>query len=254
MATITPPPARPGDMGEYQRRVRSPLARLAEPFGPTSAWKGAPPGPLRVPVVLDRPVLDYGLFKLTAVVGLPPFDWVQAWPWFVRLALLIAVSGAIAAAVSLMMFGRMWREFSDPSLALVLERRFPELLGDRLITAVELCDLKKAEEQGYSTAMILETVHEASERVEKVPVQKAFDWGRLVRRGVLAAVLTLGLYVLAGGLFLLVDVVGHVHAGRTGYARFNEVAGVWVEATSSSATPSGRGRRSWSSPTSARPG
>ena len=160
--------------------------------------------------------LDYGFFKLFGI------DWVQEWHWTVRLVLLVLVAGAVLTAVSLQVFGRLLREFRDVALALVLERRFPKLLGDRLITAVELSDLKKAEEQGYSTAMVLETIHEAAERVQQIPVQKAFDWSRLIRRGVLALGLTLGLYLLAGGLFLTLDSIGRVHAGRTGYSRFNE--------------------------------
>ena len=154
----------------------------------------------------------------------------QDWPWAVRLVLLVAVSAAIAAAVSLMVFGRMLREFRDPALALVLERRFPELLGDRLITAVELSDLKKAEEQGYSPAMVLETVHEASERVEKVPVQKAFDWGRLVRRGVLAAALTLGLYLARRRRCSWPSTWSATSTpAAPAIARFNEIAGIWFE-------------------------
>ena len=129
----------------------------------------------------------------------------QEWPWAVRLVLLVVVAGGLLTAVAVKVFGRLFRDFRDSSLALVLERRFPELLGDRLITAVELADLQKAEAQGYSPAMIQETVHEAAERVEQVPVGKAFRWGRLVRRGFLALALTVGLYVLAGGLFLTLD-------------------------------------------------
>ena len=230
MATITPPPGRAQDMADYQRRVRSPLARLRGAIRTYVSLEGA------LLLVLYLALwfwiglaLDYGVFKLTAALGMPPFDWVQAWPWAVRLVLLVAVAGAIAAAVFLLVFGRMLREFRDPALALVLERRFPELLGDRLITAVELSDLKEAERQGYSPAMVMETVHEASQRVEKVPVQKAFDWRRLVRRGVLAAVLTLGLYLVVGGVTLAVDMARHAHAGRTGFGRFNEVAGIWFE-------------------------
>ncbi len=229
MATITPPPSA-RNMGEYQRRVRSPLARLRGYIRAYVSLEGA------LLLVLYLALwfwiglaLDYGVFKATAALGVPPFDWVQILPWGVRLALLVAVSAAIAAAVFLLVFGRMWREFRDPALALVLERRFPDLLGDRLITAVELSDLKEAEKQGYSTAMVLETVHEASERVEKVPVQKAFDWGRLVRRGVLAVALTLGLYLVVGGACLAFDLITHVHAGRIGYSRFNEIAGIWFE-------------------------
>ena len=39
---------------------------------------------------------------------------------------------------------RFLREFNERTLALVLERRFPKLLGDRLITAVELADVSRS--------------------------------------------------------------------------------------------------------------
>ena len=54
------------------------------------------------------------------------------------------------------------REFSYPSLALVLEKRFPGL-GDRLITAVELADVRRAAAFGYSPELIQQTIAEARE-------------------------------------------------------------------------------------------
>jgi hypothetical protein len=224
MATITPPQVRVRNLNEYHQRVRSPLARLR---GYIRSYVGIEGGLLLVLLTAlwfwIGLSLDYGFFKLFAI------DWVQEWPWAVRLVLLLLVSGAVLAVVSVNVFGRLFRDFSDASLALVLERRFPKLLGDRLITAVELSDLRQAEEQGYSPAMVLETIHEAAERVQEAPVQQAFDWRRLIRRGVVAALLTLGLYLLVGGLFLMLDALWRVHAGRTGYSRFNETAQIWFE-------------------------
>ena len=51
----------------------------------------------------------------------------------------------------LMTFARVW--------ILMLERKFPALLGDRLITAVELSDPEEAAKLGYSPAMIRETIN-----------------------------------------------------------------------------------------------
>ena len=192
MATIIPPaPSR--SLSESHQRVRSPLARLRGYIRTYVSLEGALLLVLYVALWFWIGLaLDYGFFKLFGI------DFVQEWPWAARLVLLSAVTGGLLTAVALKVVGRLLREFRDPALALVLERRFPKLLGDRLITAVELSDLQKAEEQGYSPAMVRETIHEAAERVEQVPVQQAFDWGRLVRRGLVAAALTLGLY-LAGG-------------------------------------------------------
>ena len=223
MATITPPAAA-RNLGEYQRRVRSPLTRLR---GYIRVYVGLEGALLLVLLLAGcfwvSLTLDYGLFKAAR------FDWVQAWPWGVRLVLFLLAAAGVLTIVTTTVLRRLLREFSDPALALVLERRFPRLLGDRLITAVELADLKKAQEQGYSPVMVLETIHEAAERVQQVPVAKVFDWRRLIVRGVLAVGLTLGLYLLAGGLFLTLDFFRHVHGGRIGYSRFNEVVQMWAE-------------------------
>ncbi len=222
MATIIPVLRR--SLGESHQRVRSPLARLRGYIRTYVSLEGA----LLLALYLALwfwigLALDYGFFKLFGI------DVVQEWPWVARLFILLAVTAGLLTTVSLKVVGRLLREFSDPALALVLERRFPKQLGDRVITAVELSDLQKAEEQGYSTAMVRETIHEAAERVQQVPVQQAFDWGRLVRRGLIAAALTLGLYLLAGGVCLALDSARHVHVGRTGFSRFNETAAIWFE-------------------------
>src|SRR4051812_15878480 len=85
---------------------------------------------------------DFGLFKLFG------FDGVQEASWVLRLVVLLGLVGLLLVVLSLKLFVRLFREFSDPALAIVLERRFPRELGDRLITAVEIADLKKAGEQG----------------------------------------------------------------------------------------------------------
>ncbi|HVS34397.1 MAG TPA: hypothetical protein VMS17_02380 [Gemmataceae bacterium] len=225
MATVTPAAVHAQNLGEYQRRVRSPLSRL---HGVICLYVGIEAALLLVLLAAVcfwlSLTFDYGLFKLSG------FDWVQqSWSWWLRLVLLILAVGGVLAIVTLTVLGRLLREFSDPALALVLERRFPDQLGDRLITAVELSDLRRAAAQGYSPAMVLETIHEAAERVQQVPVAQAFNWRRLIWRGVLAVVLTLGLYALLGGLFWTLDAIGAVRDGRIGYSRFNEVVQMWFE-------------------------
>src|SRR5262249_32179710 len=58
------------------------------------------------------------------------------------------------ALVAFIVVKRLVYEFRPAALALVLERRYPDLLEDRLITAVELSDPKRAAEFGYSEAMV----------------------------------------------------------------------------------------------------
>src|SRR5262249_49094728 len=146
-------------------------------------------------------LLDYGLFKLTSLAGASfSLDWVQVLPWGMRLGILIILVSGVLAAFAVKVLTRLFRTFSDAALALVLEKRFPRELGDRLITAVELSDPDKAEVYGYSRAMVQETIHEAADRVGKLPVGQVFDWRRLLRRGVLIGVLTVVAYffVVAG--------------------------------------------------------
>src|SRR5260370_761791 len=90
---------------------------------------------------------------------------------------------------------------TPPTLTLVLERRFPKVLGDRLITAVELANPRESAKYGYSPIMIEQTIHEAAALVEQVPVNDVFDWRRLVRRGIWVGVMTVGLYIVTGLIF-----------------------------------------------------
>jgi hypothetical protein len=114
-------------------------------------------------------------------------------PWLAATVVILLMVGPVIAVVAL----RLMRDFSDPALALVLERRFPGVLGDRLITAVELANPKKAARYGYSEVMIERTIHDAAELVDTVPVREVFDWKRLTRYflGVIAC--TVGLYLLS---------------------------------------------------------
>jgi hypothetical protein len=124
---------------------------------------------------------------------------------------------------------RLFLDFRHDALALVLERRFPNILGDRLITAVELADPREAAMLGYSPAMVEETIHEAAQRVEKLPLQEVFDWRRLIRQGLVVLILTLGGYLLAGGAFAAADAFTDEGAGLASFGRFHDVSAIWAE-------------------------
>lgn len=98
----------------------------------------------------------------------------------VRWVMMAVFAVGISAIVLWYIFRRLFRDFRPASLALVLEKRFPELLGDRLITAVELVNLEQAAKQGYSVEMIVKTMKDAKERVEQVPIHTVFNWRRLI--------------------------------------------------------------------------
>jgi hypothetical protein len=149
--------------------------------------------------------LDYGPFRLFA------FDWIQelnealeadAARW-VRGGLLAALGLGLVALLAVQLLSRLLREFRDPALALVLERRFPQELGDRLITAVELADPRLAQRYGYSPAMIEQTLREAAARVERLPVREVFNWRRLRRLALLAGTCLLAPLLLSGAGYTL---------------------------------------------------
>jgi hypothetical protein len=97
----------------------------------------------------------------------------------VRFVLISLLGAGVLASVVFLILRRIFRDFRSAALALVLEKRFPELLGDRLITAVELADLKKAAKVGYSTEMIVKTMKDAQQRVNSAAVRSVFNWRRL---------------------------------------------------------------------------
>jgi hypothetical protein len=168
-------------------------------------------------------VLDYGFFKLFTI------DWVQELPWGLRAVILAVLSGAAVILVVTKVATRLLREFHNDALALVLERRFPDKLGDRLITAVELADVKRAATYGYSTPMIEQTIQEAVERVEQIPVHEAFDWKRLRRHWLQVALVSVGFYILTGMGYGVVRLAAPQWATASFVSGFNDVAAIWFE-------------------------
>ena len=175
--------------------------------------------------------LDYGVFKATSFSwfgAITPFswDWAQDAPWWFRLVALVAALGLLAAIVARRVVYRLTKELSYPALALVLERRFPQVLGDRLITAVELADVDAAAKYGYSRDMIRATIKEANERVGRVPVKDVFNWHRLWVMGYIAAGLLAALLVVAF-LFQAFG-TGSASPHRFGW-RFAHTTGIFLE-------------------------
>src|SRR4051812_11494777 len=89
-------------------------------------------------------LLDFGVFKLAT------FDWVLDAPKTLRVVALVTLPLLLLGLLVPRLAVKLTRTFSSPSLALVLEKRHPALLGDRLITAVELADVNKAASYGFS--------------------------------------------------------------------------------------------------------
>lgn len=115
--------------------------------------------------------------------------------WF-RTLCLLAMAGLTVGSAAVWIGLRFFRSFRSRALALVLERRFPEL-DDRFITAVELIDRREMATP-LQAAMAQRTIHQASELASRLELGDVFNVAPL-RRNVLVAVVLLTT-VLAFGL------------------------------------------------------
>lgn len=180
--------------------IRHPLDRLRGLIVRYVAWDGAlAAGLFLAGWFWAGLAADYGLFAATG------FDWVQDAPKWLRAVALVGLSLVLVVVLVRRVVFRLTKQFTYPALALVLEKRFPAQLGDRLITAVELADVADQERVGYSGDLLRQTIAEARERVATVPVREVFYWRALRRKaGVLA-----GLFVVCGLTWLVIDTVAH---------------------------------------------
>jgi len=225
-ATATPPPApalNDQKRADLQRQVRDPLQRLRGTIKLYVSIEGAAVLVLYLALWFWIGLaVDYGFFRLFGV------DWVEVMQGVrgLRVAILVVLLAGLLAFVAVKVILRLLFEFRDAALALVLERRFPKVLGDRLITAVELADPKQSATYGFSQAMVDQTIQEAAARVEQVPVNEVFNWGRLRRYGAVVVLLTAGVYLVCGLAF-----AGLSARGRAGdyFQHFNNVAAIWGE-------------------------
>lgn len=107
--------------------------------------------------------------------------WLRTGFTLAGVCLLLAVAGVWVAS-------RALRQFRARALALVLEKRFPQL-GDRLITAVELSDGSRAPGTPLGGAMLERTIEEAATQARGLDLRAVFDPAPLRRWLIGAAVL-----------------------------------------------------------------
>src|SRR5262245_512373 len=233
MATL-PPPARPRDLAEAHRKVQHPLERLRHAIRLYVTVEGVAALLLYLALWFWIGLaLDYGLFLLTrseiffAITREAPLDWVQVLPAWFRGGVLVLLIAGVLALVAFKVIVRLFYDFRDTALALVLERKFPRLLGDRLITAVELADVKKAARYGYSEEMIEETITDAAGKVDELPLGEVFNWNRLTNAAILLGVLIIGVYLLVGGTASAVDSAYEKRASLAGFGQLHDVSTLW---------------------------
>ncbi len=114
-----------------------------------------------------------------------------------RILAWIFLIGGLATILFYHLIYRLTARFSPASLALVLERRFPNILGDRLITAIELSEASKPLPTELSQELLDVTVSEAENRIRQVSIQDVFNRKRLGLRSLGAGSLfVLGLIIM----------------------------------------------------------
>ncbi|MCA9017431.1 MAG: hypothetical protein KDA77_19065, partial [Planctomycetaceae bacterium] len=147
-----------------------------------------------------------GTARLLAVIGLIFWvsflvDWayfqlshLELPVWFRASFVLIAVAVILSLALSFLLF-RLMKKMRRKALALVLERRFPEL-NDRLATAIELHETHEPQ-NALTRAMLERTIHEVTEGSRELPLEDVFDKRPLRRAFFFAFALTISILTLA---------------------------------------------------------
>lgn len=121
--------------------------------------------------------------------------------WF-RAALLVLGAASLLGVFARHVVLRLARNYRERDLALVLERRFPEL-NDGLITAVEMRGTPQSELSPVTGAMLGRTVERVADNIGKLPIESVF------------AVKPLRMAVM-GAVFMLVSICGlGVASGET---------------------------------------
>jgi hypothetical protein len=122
--------------------------------------------------------LDYAYFQIRSL-ELPR--------WFRAAFSIGALSLFVVTFLSWVLF-RYLRSLREKALALVLERRFPQL-DDRLITAVELPESVTGRETPLTASMLRRTVEDLSRLTQSLDIGAVFEKRPLRRAVILAAVL-----------------------------------------------------------------
>ncbi|MER3440494.1 MAG: hypothetical protein C4296_03845 [Gemmataceae bacterium] len=202
MVTLTESVAMPG---EAYAAIRQSLARLRRAL----RWYICVEGIAATVVACGLwfwvvALFDRGLFALAGV------DYVRDAPGAARgmihVIFWLALAWVCYRTLGVLLLSRLARTLGPSTLALILERRFPDVLGERLITAIELGDLAILRRYGFSESMIRQTAEQAADKLAHVPIRAVFDLKRLFRRTLAAttvAVSLLGSYVVATDFTIL---------------------------------------------------
>jgi hypothetical protein len=141
-------------------------------------------------VVLEGSARVLAIFGAAVWFSLAVDYWLEPSVGVRRAVILLALAGIAAAAVWYLVL-RLARDFRSRALALVLERRFPEL-NDRLITAVEIAESGQRH-SGLTASMLERTADEAAELTRGLSLGEVFNRRPLLRAISLAVCLVVSL-------------------------------------------------------------
>lgn len=117
-------------------------------------------------------------------------------PQSLRAAFLIGSVAALAGGLMSLLVFRTLRGMRSRALAMLLERRFPQL-GDGLITAVEATEGDWQPRSDIEKAMLQRTIADATRSVQRLNVSEVFDPGPLRRAAIAAVMLVVSILGLA---------------------------------------------------------
>ena len=141
--------------------------------------------------------------------------------WFRATALVGGIAWLVAGSLRWIVL-RLFRSLPAKDLALILERRFPEL-DDRLITAVETADNVEAVHSPVTLTMLRQTIVEATRTVIGLDLKHVFDRRPIRRALITASVLVTSILALA------VTHTGAMERWIAGYLHLKE--GYWSRET-----------------------
>jgi hypothetical protein len=122
-------------------------------------------------------------------------DWLLEPPPGVRIAGMIVVAAVVLWVTYRYLLRRVFVRWSDASLALLMERRFPEL-GEHMLTAVDMA-APETDAETYNPELIARTQQAAGEAIGRVNTAELFRRGPLVRAVAAAILLTATIPVFA---------------------------------------------------------
>lgn len=174
------------------------MATTPELLPPQDASPGGPPRAIgSVLAGVRRRIRSYlwlqGMAAVLAVLGLwfwasLAFDWLVEPPVELRVGLLVVLAAVVVVAVYRAILRRAFVPLADRSLALLVERRFPDL-HESLLTTVELSELP-THASPFNRQMLAHTYEEAERGTRTLDLGRILDPRPLARTLAVAALLT----------------------------------------------------------------